>query len=247
VDVDGDHVGDRADPAMTATIRLGDREVPLIRFAGPPPDTTVVAARLAAGGLHPGSRPVVVLVGGAAGLVVDDAGPWQRLLRDGLVAGLVRADACLVDGGTNSGVLALAGAARAAAGATYPAVGVAAEGTIRWPGRTPELPDAAELGPHHTHIVTVPGDTWGTEPPWISLIATALAGPAPSVTVLINGGPITRADLHHSLTADRPVLAVTGTGRLADTLTPAPLLEAIDAMARPELLADRLAALATRA
>jgi SLOG in TRPM, prokaryote len=246
---------------VTATVRLGQRDVPLIRFTGPAPGPAVVAARLAAAGLRPGRRPVVVLVGGADGLRIDDPAAWTALFRDGLVAGLVRAGACLVDGGTDAGILALAGRARAAAGGDYPAVGVVADGMVRWPGsgpgsgpgagpgRGPAAAGAAGLEPHHTHIVTVPGQAWGTEPPWISLIATALAGAARSLTVVINGGPITRDDVRHSLAAGRPVLAVTGTGRLADTLVgsaaPSPLLQAVDGLRDPRCLAARIADLAS--
>lgn len=241
-------------------IRLGGREVPLVHFTGPAPDVTTVAAALADAGLEIGRRPVVVLVGGANGLEMDDPTAWEALFRDGLVAGVVRAGACLVDGGTDAGVLALAGSARAAAAADYPAVGVAAEGTIRWPERAPLIDDAAEIGPQHTHIVAVPGQAWGTEPPWISLVATALAGAAPSLTVVINGGPITLDDIAHSLAAGRPVLVVAGTGRLADALAGArraaadaapaeralatsPLLDVVDGIAQPHLLANAIVTL----
>jgi hypothetical protein len=246
---------------VDGTVRLAGRSVPLIRLRDPAPDPATAAALLAAAGLPVGQRPVVVLVGGAARLEIRDPAAWAALFRDGLVAGICRARACLVDGGTDSGVLRLAGVARAAAGADYPAVGVAAEGTVRWPGHEPALPDAAELGPQHTHLVIVPGDAWGLDPPWISLLAGALAGSAPSLTVVVNGGAITAEDVRRSLDAGRPVLAVAGSGRLADALAAArrapaaaaapeaelaasPLLHVVDALREPRLLADAIAALA---
>jgi hypothetical protein len=242
------------------SVRLDGRLVPLIRQPDPPPEPAAVAAALARAGLPVGRRPVVVLVGGAGKLEVPDPPAWAALFRDGLVAGLVRAGGCLLDGGTNSGVLGLAGVARAAAGAEYPAVGVVAEGTIRWPGREPELPDAAELGPQHTHLVVVPGNSWGLDPPWISLVAGALAGPAPTLTVVVNGGPITAEDVRRSLDAGRRVVVVAGTGRLADALAAArrapsgagpeeaalaasALLEVVEGLREPRLLADAIAAL----
>jgi hypothetical protein len=242
------------------TVRLGGRDVPLIRFTRSPP-AAAVAAALTEAGLPAGQRPVVVLVGGAAGLETEDRVAWEALFRDGLVAGLLRAGACLVDGGTDTGVLALAGAARAAAGADYPAVGVVAEGTVRWPGRVPLVDDAAELGPQHTHVVAVPGSEWGLDPPWISLVAGALAGSAGSCTVVINGGPITLDDVRRSLAAGRRTLVVAGTGRLADALADArrdragvapeeaalarsPLLDIVDGLRDPRCLADAIATLA---
>jgi hypothetical protein len=240
-------------------VRLGGRDVPVVRFTDPPPDVPTAAKALAAAGLEPGRRPVVVLVGGASGLTIDDPARWRALFRDGLVAGLVRSGACLVDGGTDSGVMALAAGARATAGADYPAVGVVPEGTVRWPGRPPPaLPDAADLATEHTHIVSVPGSSWGVDPPWISLVAAALAGSAGSLTVVVNGGPVTLEDVRRSLAASRRTVVVAGTGRLADALVEARrepaaaeravaashLVEIVDGLREPALLADAIATLA---
>jgi hypothetical protein len=237
-------------------VRLGGRDVPVVRFTGPQPDVATAAKALAAVGLEPGRRPVVVLVGGASGLTMDDPVRWRALFRDGLVAGLVRSGACLVDGGTDSGVMALAADARAAAAADYPAVGVVAEGTVRWPDRPPPaLHDAADLAPEHTHIVAVPGGSWGIDPPWISVVASALAGSAGSLAVVVNGGPVALEDVRHSVAAKRRTLVVAGTGRLADALVEArrepaaaeravatsDLLEIVDGLREPTLLADAIA------
>jgi hypothetical protein len=243
------------------TVRVRGRDVTVIRFEREPPDVATVREALSAAGLDPGRRPVVVLAGGAAGLRTTGAARWRALFRDGLVAGLVRAGACLVDGGTDAGVMTLAAAGRAAAGADYPVVGVVAEGTVRWPDRPPPpLADAAELAPEHTHIVSVPGRSWGVDPPWISLVASALAGSAGSLTVVVNGGPVTRADVARSLEAGRRTLVVAGTGRLADAIAEArrapadaepgeaeaaasDLLDVVEGLRRPAELADAIAAL----
>jgi hypothetical protein len=45
-----------------------------------------------------------------------------------------------------------------------------------------------------------------------------LARGKPALTLLINGGEISRADVQHSLDAGRPVIALAGSGRLADEL-----------------------------
>jgi hypothetical protein len=238
------------------TLRLAGRDVPLIRFTGPLADVPTVATRLAEAGLAVGRRPVVVLVGGADGLRIGDPPAWAALFRDGLLAGLLRSGACLVDGGTDTGVFALAGTARAAAGAVFPAVGVVAEGTVRWPGHQPDT-ETATVGPQHTHLVVVPGQTWGTESPWISLIASALAGGTASITVVVNGGPITLHDVRRSLAAGRPTLIVAGTGRLADAIVSArrgaggasaaerelaasPLIQVVDGLRAPSSLADAI-------
>jgi hypothetical protein len=158
---------------------------------------------------------VVVLVGGAAGLTPNDTATCERIIGSALVPAIEETGAVLVDGGTNTGIMRIAGRARQRAGAQCPHVGVVAEGTVRWPNHLATNDDAADLEPHHTHIAAVPGDHWGDETLWISTIAAALCGNAPSVTVLANGGRIAYNDVQHSIDAGRPVLVLNGTGRTA--------------------------------
>ena len=111
------------------------------------------------------------------------------------------------------------GRAHAESGAAFQLVGVAAKGTVIRPdddfsGR----PHAAELEPHHTHVVLVPGDSWGDESSWVSAVAAAIAGDAASVTLLMNGGAITLADADLSLAAGRPLVVLAGSGRAADDI-----------------------------
>jgi hypothetical protein len=48
-----------------------------------------------------------------------------------------------------------------------------------------------------------------------------LAGSAPSVTVLVNGGQIAYSDVRHSVQAGRPVCVISGSGGTADVLVAA--------------------------
>jgi hypothetical protein len=167
-------------------------------------------------------RSVVVLVGGAGGLADSERLTIARWIDRGLVPFLEHHRVCLVDGGTDSGVMALAGQARRAAGAAQPHVGVVAAGTIRQPsGPAPSVGDPAAFEPNHTHVLIVPGSSWGDEAPWIGRVATALAADGihaarPTVTVLANGGQIAYDDVRYSLNAGRPVVILAGTGRTAD-------------------------------
>lgn len=162
----------------------------------------------------PLERPVLVVIGGAAGLSETVSSPVAALF-SALAPELDRLRAVVVDGGTDSGVMRILGRARAAAGATFPLVGVAAAGTVG-PAGTETVTAPAEPG--HTHLVLVPGDSWGDESPWLSATADAVAGARPSVTLLINGGTITLGDALTSLAARRPVLVIDGTGRAADDI-----------------------------
>jgi hypothetical protein len=195
----------------------------------------------------PLGRPVVVLVGGADGLTGTQTEACEVLFTRALVPVLEAARAVLVDGGTDSGIMRLAGCARHRAHARSPQVGVVAEGTVRWPpdsgqdAAEPPRSDArVDLEPHHSHIVAVPGDRWGDEGPWISAVAAALSVDHPSVTVLANGGDLAYADVGRSLADGRRVLVLGGTGRaaaqLADAVAGLPAEPRAVALARSPLL-----------
>ena len=164
-------------------------------------------------------RPTLVVVGGAAGL--DDGAPaGLELLAGGVLRAAAACGAVIVDGGTDAGVMRLVGLARATTGAAIPLVGVVVRSLAALPG-LPVVEPMAELEPHHTHFILVPGSSWGEEAPWIASVARAIAGDRPSVTVLVNGGEIAWTDVSESLRANRRVLAVAGTGRTADALAAA--------------------------
>ena len=176
-----------------------------------------VAPAVAGLGLR-GRPPVLVVVGGAAGLDEADKKRLFTLFGHALLPIVASWQAVVVDGGTDSGVMQLLGRARAGAGATFPLVGVAPEKMVILPGDDAEQGDRAPLERNHSHFVLVPGSSWGDESPWLSRVATVIAGGARSATVLINGGEIAFRDVAHSLEADRPVLAIAGTGRTADRI-----------------------------
>src|SRR5450432_360755 len=142
----------------------------------------------------------MTVLAGAVGQIIQALGDWG---------------AAVVDGGTDSGVMRVIGQAHHTAGASFPLVGVAAEGTVVLPGARP-APDAGTLDPHHTLVILVPGDTWGDESRWLSRVAAAIADGRPSVTLVVNGGELTYGDIEHSLEARRPVIVLAGTGRTAD-------------------------------
>jgi SLOG in TRPM, prokaryote len=166
-------------------------------------------------------RPVLVSVGGASGMDSHHLSAVTALLREHVVPLLDSADITVVDGGTDSGVMRVMGKARQAAQAHFPLIGVAAENTIVLPDSMNATPDAAPPEPHHSHIVLVPGASWGDESPWLSHVATTIAGDQPSATLVINGGEVTYDDIAHSLEGSRPVVVLAGTGRTADAIAAA--------------------------
>jgi SLOG in TRPM, prokaryote len=126
--------------------------------------------------------------------------------------------ACVVDGGTDAGVMRLMGEARAAIAGRFPLIGVSPVNLATLPSQTAHSEAAAPLERHHTHFLLVPGSTWGDESPWIAGVATALADQSPSVTVLVNGGEVTWQDAAQNVQAGRMVIAIAGSGRTADMI-----------------------------
>ncbi len=183
-------------------------------------EVTELPAAMEALGLHP-PRPTVVVVGGAASLEEAGIEGLRPVFTTGITAVMQRYGAAGVDGGTPFGVMRLFGQARAAAVPAFPLVGVVAAGTVQLPRGQAVTHAETVLEAHHTHFVFVPGDTWGDEAPWISRTATVLAGAAPSITVLIGGGQIAYADVHHSVEAGRRVIVVAGSGGTADVIADA--------------------------
>ena len=178
-----------------------------------------VARAVSALGLG-GPRPVLTVVGGAGGLDDELHDRLVTLFCEVIAPAVARHGGVAVDGGTASGVMRLLGRARAG-GPEFPLIGVAAGGTVQFPGNRPKIDDFQPLDPHHTHFVVVPGDAWGTESPYIPLVATAVAAGAPLVTLLVNGGDIALADALLSVAHGIPLLVLSGTGRLADRIAAA--------------------------
>lgn len=196
-------------------IRFDDRRTALLARATAPEDLADALARL---GFAP-PRPVLVLVGAANGL---EAGPTPHLaglFRDQVAALCTRLGALVIDGGTDAGVMALMGRARAATGSAFPLLGIAAAGTVRLPGESQDAASGrAALEPNHSHFLLVPGERWGDEASWISRAATVLAGSAGSATLVAGGGRVTAIDVEQSLRDGRRTLVLAGSGGTADRI-----------------------------
>jgi SLOG in TRPM, prokaryote len=188
----------------------------IFETASGPEDVARVLVSLALSG----PRPVLTLVGGAGRL--DDATSelLAALFADVLAPAVAKHGAAAVDGGTGSGVIRLFGRARAGL-PEFPLIGVAAGGTVEFPGNTPTVDDFERLDHNHTHFVMVPGGEWGAESPYLPMVAAAVAAGGPTVTVLVNGGDIALDDGVNSIERGIPVLVLSGTGRAADQIAAA--------------------------
>jgi hypothetical protein len=161
-----------------------------------------------------GMRPhqaTLVLVGGAGGMSADAIRQIRTFFEQFLVPFIESHRIAAIDGGTNTGIMEAIGVTRARLGASFPLIGVLVEALAR---QTPSL-----LQTDHTHFVLTPGSAWGDEVPWLGALAGILAGTAPALTLLVNGGEIAWQDAALSVDAKRPVLVADGSGRTADKIS----------------------------
>jgi len=168
--------------------------------------------------------PVLVVVGGASGVTSDQKQVIDHIMEE--VASLADdIGAAIVDGGTDAGIMASIGQARQKNQLDFPLVGVAVQNLVTWPGQ-PSADSSGHkrypLEPNHSHFILVPGEDWGDESLSLAQVGTELARGKMSVTLLINGGKIAEEDMAHSLDANRTVMVLAGTGRLADVLAADP-------------------------
>lgn len=178
-------------------------------------------------GIAPG-RPIVVLVGGAGGVqkhqlsIIKNASSELAKIADDL--GVV-----IIDGGTDSGIMASIGQARKEGNHNFPLIGVAVEALVTPPQEGKYVGTGGSnqhslvpLESNHSAFVLVPGHDWGDESPYLARIGTLLADGGPSITVLVNGGTIAHDDVANGFAEGRPVLVFSGTGRYADELASSP-------------------------
>lgn len=170
--------------------------------------------------LHAG-HPVIVLIGG--GIDKEQADVTQHAIQ---TISKVAEDlnALVICGGTDMGVMAEIGQARWENQYQFPLIGVTPEELVTWPGGPSSTKflwwgkQRWHLNEYYSHFILVPGGQFGDESPWIVEAASMLSEGSRSVTILINGGEVSRTDIELSLKHGRPVIALSGTGRLADEL-----------------------------
>jgi hypothetical protein len=168
-------------------------------------------------------RPALVIIGGAALMTPESLKQLQTVF-DQVLAPLAQdLGLTVLDGGTDAGVIHMMGKARENIGGSFPLIGVVPQGKTRLPSDHPPVSDDSrhDLEPNHTNFFLIPGDKWGSESPWLAEFASRISGDHPSLTVLINGGQVALTDLKENLATDRPVVALSGSGRLADTIAAA--------------------------
>ncbi|MFL6210134.1 MAG: DUF4231 domain-containing protein [Pyrinomonadaceae bacterium] len=219
---------------QTITFQNGNEAVAVF-----PPAHSKAEAIIAALGV--GSYDAVILVLGGAASVDDKLIPrLTQLFGRGIARAAAEANALIIDGGTQAGVMAMIGEGVAGRGAKSKLVGVAPAGLIVLPNATGT---GVQLEPNHTHFVLVAGKDWGSETPTLYNLVSTLtdkkpgaptagsqpgqpeaekaASKLPAVAILAGGGPIAKNEVLRAVRQGLTLIVVEGSGGLADELAAA--------------------------
>jgi hypothetical protein len=166
-------------------------------------------------------RAVILLFGGAAGLDDSRKARLATLFADGVTPVAAELGALIIDGGTQSGVMAIMGEAVAQHPGRCQLLGIAPKGKIAHPEIAAASPvsDGAALEPNHSHFVLVESAEWGGETAKMLELACALNSPI--VAILVNGGAIAADEALQTVRNGWPLLVFEGSGRFADELSAA--------------------------
>ena len=164
-------------------------------------------------------RNVILIAGGASAMDKKSDDKLFPLLMNGVVRPATSLDALILDGGTQTGVMALIGLGVAQQQHRPVLLGVAADGMVLYPGKTTGTnADAGPLDPNHSHFILVETGTWGEETKTMYELVQFLSREHSSVAILVNGGEIARNEALYNVRQGRPLIVIEGSGRIADEI-----------------------------
>lgn len=199
-------------PGMTPTqIRFANKHGATVIV--PPPDTPTADVVSALGLEQPDG--VLLMVGGSMLSDEEVAAKLIQLFSRGLARAAADAKVAIIDGGRNSGVMAITGRGVADRGYKSPLIGVAPAKKITHPDSSA---GSESLDPNHTHFILTEGNEWGDETDTMFDLASTLAGDKQVVTVLVNGDELAKKQVLLSVRRNWPVIIIRGSGGLADNL-----------------------------
>jgi hypothetical protein len=160
-------------------------------------------------------KNLILLIGGADKLDEKLTSRLTQLFSRGIARAAADAEALIIDGGTEAGVMQIMGQSIVDRGRKSSLLGIAPAGKVTYPGGpTVAGNDSAPLDPNHSHFVLVDGKEWGSETETLFELAAAFNKPV--LAILVNGGAIAKDELLQSVRRNWPVIVIEGSGRLAD-------------------------------
>lgn len=163
---------------------------------------------------------LILILGGASGLDESLKPRLLALFSRSIACAAIETGAVIMDGGTKAGVMELMGQAVADRGRKSILLGVAPSGKVTYPQGPADgsIKDGAPLDPDHSHFVLVESEEWGGETGMMFKVAKALSRGIPVVTILVNGGNISRKEILLSVRHGWPLIVLEGSGNLADEI-----------------------------
>jgi hypothetical protein len=170
----------------------------------------------------PVGRPVLIVVGRAAGEPIEGVEDNEELLMERVVAPMCRnLGAVVISGGTQAGVMAFLGRAMAEHAPECVLVGVAPDRKLIGFGARETDSDAARPEPN-SRLVRTSGEEWGSEGHVLVRLAERIAEGNRIVMLAVGGGEGTGREVALATRRGWPVLLITGlegeSQRIADTL-----------------------------
>jgi hypothetical protein len=162
-------------------------------------------------------KNLILIIGGADKLDDKLTSRLTQLFSRGIARAAADAEALIIDGGTQAGVMQIMGQSIADRGRKTSLVGVAPAGKVTYPG-SPSVDSNGRvpLDPNHSHFLLVDGNEWGSETETLFELASAFN--VPVLAILVNGGDIAKDELLQSVRRNWPVIVIEGSGRLADDI-----------------------------
>ena len=165
-------------------------------------------------------KALIIIIGGASGLDEKLKPPLEQLFSCGIAHAATEMGAMIIDGGTQAGVMAMMGKVVADQGRKSILLGVAPADKVTYPDGPAEgsIKNGITLDPNHTHFVLVESNEWGGETETMFQLAQELSKKVPVLTILVNGGEITKKEVLLSVRHGWPIIVIGRTGRLADEI-----------------------------
>jgi len=163
---------------------------------------------------------VIFIAGGAGNLDEENKPRLMQLFSRAIATIAVEHKTLLVDGGTDSGIMSLAGLAFADRGRINDLLGVAPAEMISYPGK-PEGEKKAEtfpLEPNHSHFILVKKENFGGEKDTLFKILNYFAADRQVIMILVNGGVLSKFEVLNSVRMGIPIIVLEDSGRLADEI-----------------------------
>ncbi|HEY0042178.1 MAG TPA: DUF4231 domain-containing protein, partial [Flavisolibacter sp.] len=179
--------------------------------------------------LHiPLPKAVIVSIGGAENLDATILPKLTQLYARGVARAALEANALVIDGGTQAGVMTLMGEGIASHGYRTTLIGVAPAVKVNYADK--ESDSEVFLEPNHSHFVLTEGKEWGNETAMLFQIVSTLTADGcsngtqdkiPAIVILSGGCDISKNEVVRAIRQKLPMIIIKGSGGLADEIVDA--------------------------